>query len=250
MLSRLSLLLENEHTKKVTISMSSVFHGILMEIVGEETAAWLHGNPVNPYSQYIQYEEHTLRWTILTTTEEAKKRIIDPFMQETISQVYLSYHDITLKITDKHCSIMEKDCFLQQQYFTNFDRYFTIRFLSPASFKSKGSYRNYPTLHWIFQSLMHRHDYVDEENRIFDADVLETLEQRCHISNYRLRSACFSLEGVKIPSFLGSITICVRGNQSLVNLVNYLLMFGEYTGVGIKTSMGMGAVQVEHKERM
>ena len=108
---------------------------------------------------------------------------------------------------------------------------------------------NYPSIRWIFQSLMNKHDFVDGENQLYDEEVLETLEQKCYISQYRLRSTFFSIEGVRIPSFLGSITICVKGNQSIVNLVNYLLMFGEYSGVGIKASMGMGAIQIEHKER-
>lgn len=220
-----------------------------MEILGEETASWLHEGQMNPYTQYIQYDEDSIQWIISTMTAEAHQRILIPVMSFSGSQILLSYHDIPLKIINKKHILFKKDEFLQSQYFHDYERYFTIRFITPVSFKSKGKYRNYPTVHWLFQSLMHKHDFVDEDNQIYDEEVLETLEQKCYISQYRLRSTFFSVEGVKIPSFLGSITICVRGNQSLVNLVNYLLMFGEYSGVGIKASMGMGAIQVEHKER-
>lgn len=249
MLSKLCVNLKNESDKRITLNMSSVFHGALMEILGEETASWLHEGQMNPYTQYIQYDEDSIQWIISTMTAEAHQRILIPVMSFSGSQILLSYHDIPLKIIDKKHILFEKDEFLQSQYFRDYERYFTIRFITPVSFKSKGKYMNYPTVHWLFQSLMHKHDFVDEDNQIYDEEVLETLEQKCYISQYRLRSTFFSVEGVKIPSFLGSITICVRGNQSLINLVNYLLMFGEYSGVGIKASMGMGAIQVEHKER-
>ena len=60
----------------------------------------------------------------------------------------------------------------------------------------------------------------------------------------------FHLEGVKIASFMGSITIKIGGPQSLVNLVHLLMYFGEYSGVGIKTAIGMGKISVvENKKR-
>lgn len=249
MLSRLCILLENETDKRITLNMSSIFHGALMEILGSETASWLHEGQVNPYTQYIQYDEKSVQWNITTMTAEAHQRILTPLMNVSDSHIFLSYHEIPLKIIDKKHISLEKNEFLQTQYFRDYERYFTIHFITPVSFKSKGRYMNYPSIRWIFQSLMNKHDFVDGENQLYDEEVLETLEQKCCISQYRLRSTFFSIEGVKIPSFLGSITICVKGNQSIVNLVNYLLIFGEYSGVGIKASMGMGAIQIEHKER-
>lgn len=249
MLSQICIQLEKKSDKKITFNMSSVFHGALMEILGEKTAAWLHEGQINPYTQYIQYEENSVRWTITAMTEEAYQKVLTSLLELPDTQICLSYHDISLDIKKKEHQVVKKETFLQKQYFQDYDRYFTIHFITPTSFKSQGKYMNYPTVRWIVQSLMNKHDSVDEENKVYDAEVLQTLEEKCCITQYRLRSGFFSLEGVKIPSFMGNITICVRGNQSIVNLVNYLLMFGEYSGVGIKASMGMGAIRVEHKER-
>lgn len=249
MLSQLTILLENKSEKKITLNMSSVFHGVMMELLGENTAAWLHSGKINPYAQYIQYKDDRVQWIISTTTKEAYEKIICPLMEMTKDEIYLSYHKLSLKILEKNISSIKKDIFLRDQYFCNYDRYFKVRFITPSSFKSKGQYKNYPTLRWIFQSLMNKHDFVNENNKIYDEDVLELLDQNCVISNYKLSSTYFYLEGVKIPAFFGNITIHVRENQSIVNLVNYLLMFGEYTGIGMKASMGMGAIKVEHKEK-
>lgn len=251
MLNQLTILLEKQSEKRISINMLSAFHGVLMELLEKDTVAWLHKGQMNPYAQYIQYNNDIgkIQWIISTTTEEAYKKIICPLMESSEAGIYLAYHDLHLKILEKNISSVGKDIFLQDQYFGNYDRYFKVQFITPVSFKSKGKYMNYPTLHWIFQSLMKKHDFVNDDNKIYDEEVLGSLEQNCVISNYKLRSTYFYLEGVKISSFLGNITICVKGNQSIVNLVNYLLAFGEYTGVGIKTSMGMGAMKVEHKER-
>ena len=76
---------------------------------------------------------------------------------------------------------------------------------------------------------------------------LDTLEQICEhaqVIRYDLKSVSFSLEGVKIPSFIGKITIKLHGTDTMANFVNMLFEFGEYSGVGIKTSLGMGYMKI------
>ena len=64
-----------------------------------------------------------------------------------------------------------------------------------------------------------------------------------------MRSTRFHLEGVTIPSFIGEVTIKITGPQMMVNLANMLAAFGEYAGIGIKTSIGMGAVEINRERR-
>ena len=56
------------------------------------------------------------------------------------------------------------------------------------------------------------------------------------------------MEGIKIPSFVGEVTIRINGPEQMVNLANMLLKYGQYSSIGIKSAMGMGAVLVEDKE--
>lgn len=249
MLSKLVLSLKADADKNISMSMSSTFQGVLMEIVGEQTAAWLHESQINPYSQYIQYNADKIQWNILTSTAEAYERIIKLFMQEKVSVIEVKYSDIKFEILDKKLEQISMKNFMKRQYFSDYSHFFTINFLTPTAFKSEGNYKNYPTMHWIFRSLMKKHDAICKDSEVFDSDVLAMLEENTFITKYNLRSTVFYLEGVKIPAFLGKITILVKSSQSLVNLVNYLLMLGEYTGVGIKSSIGMGAISIEHKER-
>jgi CRISPR-associated endoribonuclease Cas6 len=119
--------------------------------------------------------------------------------------------------------------------------------LTPCAFKSRGKYVLMPTLKLIYQSLMNKFDSNAVDFSIKSDEVLEQLETYSEIVGYNLRSTHFHLEGVRIPSFVGRIGIKVHGPQPLVNLVHFMLAFGEYSGVGIKCALGMGGIRIIKK---
>ncbi len=53
------------------------------------------------------------------------------------------------------------------------------------------------------------------------------------------------MEGVKIDSFIGNIVIYCSCNKMLANIYNTLLEFSKYAGIGAKTSISMGGVNIE-----
>lgn len=93
-------------------------------------------------------------------------------------------------------------------------------------------------------SLMNKYDSATAENTMHDEDTLEQICEHAQVIRYDLKSVSFSLEGVKIPSFIGKITIKLHGTDTMANFVNMLFEFGEYSGVGIKTSLGMGYMKI------
>ena len=96
---------------------------------------------------------------------------------------------------------------------------------------------------------MHKYDSHHIEQQIFDEEVLQMIEERVFVKQYKLKSTWFYLEGTKIPAFVGSIQLYAKMTQSMINLINYLLKYGEFSGVGIKSAIGMGAISVQSKER-
>ena len=83
------------------------------------------------------------------------------------------------------------------------------------------------------------------ETEISGENLLEELEQHIQIIQYNLRSTFFYMESIKIPAFIGKIKIKINGPQAMVNLVNFLLAYSEFSGIGIKCGMGMGACKIE-----
>lgn len=76
---------------------------------------------------------------------------------------------------------------------------------------------------------------MSEKNSVFYPELLEDLEQHTMITEYRLQSRLFGVEGISIPSYQGHITLRMSGPQQMVNLMHMLLRFGTYSGIGIKT---------------
>ena len=54
---------------------------------------------------------------------------------------------------------------------------------------------------------------------------------------------------VAINGFVGSLEIQIKANRTLKNYIRYMLGFAEYSGVGIKASIGMGKLRLEEVDR-
>lgn len=79
----------------------------------------------------------------------------------------------------------------------------------------------------------------------------ETLEELCNSSEivkYRLQTIPFPLEKINVTGFVGKIGIKIKGSETIARYIRLLLRFGEYSGVGIKTGIGMGAIKYGGKE--
>ena len=108
-----------------------------------------------------------------------------------------------------------------------------------------GVYVNYPDIRLLLQSLMNKYSAASGNLEMFDEETLKQLTECVSVPAYQLRSARFPLEGVKIPSFLGRMTLQVRGSGTMARYIRLLARFGEYSGAGIKTGMGMGALRMQ-----
>ncbi|MDD3185225.1 MAG: CRISPR-associated endoribonuclease Cas6 [Anaerostipes sp.] len=241
MLIKLVMKLQYNREEKLSYQISSVMHGILMEHVSYEFGEELHLNGVKPFSQYItNMKEDSFQWNICTMTENAKKEIIDSLCKK--KEFYMKHKDLKLEVMDVSMTSIGYEELTEKYYFKEQPRYIDLQFLTPTAFKSNGCYVFFPSVRHIFQSLMNKYDTFSLESSIGSQEVLEHLEKYVQVNKYQLKSVRFSLEGVRIPAFIGSFTLKVNGPQQLVNLANMLIAFGEFSGVGIKSTLGMGAI--------
>lgn len=249
MLTRLHIIMEKPKDCKISVNISSLLQGALMEIVNSESAEELHNGGRQPYSQYVEVLEHEIVWTVQTLTKQAYEQIIVPLLDEKVSSIYLRHRDREFRILDKIQKQMSYEQLRRDYYFTNCSRFVTIQFVTPTAFKSKGEYVFYPTVRLLMQSFMLKYDACSDDGELFSEEVLEHFVEHVKIVKYKLRSYEFHLEGTKVPAFLGEITLKIGGAQAFVNLAEYLVRFGEFSGVGIKCGMGMGGIRVVEKER-
>lgn len=230
---------------EMSSGMAPFLQGVLMEHIDSRYAALLHQQPFNPYSSYCEpvKSEKALHWRISTLTDEATEQLLTPL--SAVDEIEVRAIGANLQIIERNLSALPlKD--LTNKIHDNAPRRAKVRFVTPTSFKSAGRYVMIPTVRLIFQNLLMRYCQIYEHDKEIDPETIDYMEKNVRVISYNLRSQYFSnvmSGGRKVPAFVGSMSFAMDGPQMLVGLANMLLGFGEYSGVGIKTAMGMGGMQ-------
>ena len=230
---------ENED---LSFQMSSLFHGAMMECISQEYADILHISGLHPYTQHVERRDRSWYWIITTLNEDAKCEIIDKLASK--DAVFILKKQLNLKFIKKRYIELTKKEFASIFYNEKPSRYINIQFITPTAFKINGRYINYPDIRAMYINIMNKYDAVNDEDAVCDDDVLDNLLNNTTINRYELRSTMFSLEGVRIPAFTGRITLKINDTQTMCSFANMLFRFAEYSGIGIKTALGMGAVRL------
>lgn len=227
---------------------SSNLQGVLMERIDADYAEQLHVQGLKPYSQYIRNGERK-EWIIKTLTKEAYQQIISPLLDHQFQEFDIEKKHIHIKICKKEIKVISYEQLMDEFYSNDCNRYLHLEFVTPTSFKSGGRYVIMPDMRYIYQSLMNKYSAVSMDMNMYDEETLQQLIESSHIIQYRLKSTSFPLEGVKIPSFKGEMCVKLSGTHTLANYVRLLARFGEFSGVGIKTAIGMGGIKIHDRHR-
>lgn len=223
--------------------MSSLFHGVLMENIPSEYADYVHYSQLHPYTQHLEINKECTKWVVTCLNDQAREYIIEQGI-DNLNEFDLKRQNIHVRIIDRMESTLSEQELTHQFYNEQASNLVRIRFVTPTAFKQAGRYLFLPDIRCIYQSLMNKYDASAESNVMMDEEVLDQLTEDTFMTGYRLQSVSFQLEGVRIPAFIGEVRWKIKGPQTMVNYANMLLKFGTFSGVGIKTSLGMGAVEI------
>ena len=241
MLSELKLELKAEGN--IGYLQSSLFQGVLMERADKAFAEDVHITGLHPYSQLIS-SKNGLTWTIRTLNPEAYKGLIEPLLSPDFNGFDLKAKDLHVDIISKSIRSKPYEDLMKTFNSEQTDKYIKIEFESPTAFKRDSEYVFIPDTRLIFGSLMRKYSAASSSTDMTDEDTLQYISEHSSISDFRIRSTRFPLEGVKIPAFMGEITIRFRGTDTMARYAKMLLEFGEFSGIGIKSGMGMGAIKI------
>ncbi len=235
---------------QLNTNMSSLMQGVIMENASPQFAEKEHISAIRSYSQYLTHDSEEPIWVINALNDDAKENIIDRICG--LKSIYIRNRDIVLLPKTVEIKTTSFDELFEANYYTDVQkpRYIRLEFITPTAFKSEGMYINYPTVRLLLSSMINKYDALSDITKLSDENLLEQLEKSVSIANYNLHSTLFHLEGVKIPSFMGRVTLKVNGGKNMVSMINMLAEFAQYTGIGIKSAIGMGAVlRTERRER-
>lgn len=246
---KILLELKGSAGQRYSSSVATLLHGALMENIDSDYVGRLHSQDFHPFSQYALVDGDTIKWQISVLNEEAEDKIISRLMADDLQEIILEHRNERFEITRKEVikEVSYHDL-INEFYFGKQDRYLRLKFLTTTSFKQNGQYCIFPSVRLIFQNLMKKYDQSSEDSSIFTEELLEHYEKYAQISGYRLQSSAFRLEGIKVPGFRGEITVKINGPQQMVNMAWLLAKYGEYSGVGIKTGIGMGGMEIAERQ--
>lgn len=220
-------------------------YSALMEFLPQEVAEAYHQQGMTPFSQYLLpgKEKNSATWVVNLLTEEVEtllvptlKKCTSIFLRELScpmalrmeQEEYIAQPEVLL---DRAAAMDDRSCH-------------SVRFLTPTSFKHNGRYQIFPEIHSILWSLVQKWNQVAPDYALTDQDALRLLEERLWIRDYRLQSCRFELKGQKVPGFVGSVWIQNRLPASLIEIWRILIVFSQYSGVGMKTALGMGGISL------
>lgn len=219
----------------------------LLSELPSEYADELHIQRGHPVSQYVCYDTESKSpiWRINLLTDEAAELFV-PALERAES---VELHSGSVAITGKELSGKTdfKDLILRGREL-NASRA-ELCFVTAAAFKQNGSYVIFPQERLILQSLINRWNSFCPEYPLSDEDAFAMLASGLCISDYSLHSVRYNLKNVYIPAFVGRVTLTARLPAPLLELWNALLCWVPYSGIGIKTALGMGGTDVRFSER-
>ena len=246
MLAKLTMELSGEECG-LSYQKSSLLQGVLMEHIEPEYAERLHETGLKPYSQCLYLRDRKYYWEINSLDQTAYDGIVNPLLDSSFTGFYLEHNDAEVRIKGKSLKTKSYQELVEDYYFGDTGRRIDMSFLTPTAFRQNGRYVFYPDIRLIYQSLMNRFDTFSPDQAIKSDETLEQLVDYTEISRYSLHSTRYFLEGVKIPAFTGSIGLWIHGPDPMVHLAWLLFRYGEYAGVGIKTAIGMGCMEIEER---
>lgn len=249
MLATLQIELDSKDDPKIKYSYGSLFQGLMMECIDTNYAEYLHNQTLNPYSQYVYFDkekEHYI-WQISTLTEDAKNNIIDKLVENIGSSITLTHNDLSFDVLSKNIINIQSYNELVDKVFLNEEKKNIIRLklLTPTTYKSNNEYQIFPSIRALYSSIYNKWNTFSDKISLADEEVFEHIITHSSIIKYDLKSYKYNLEKVALNSFIGNLSILIKGPKELQTICTLLVEYAQYCGVGAKTSMGMGGIKFE-----
>ena len=219
-------------------------YGWLMEQLPPTFGEQFHKSVEHPLSQYLYRDRSSgeLIWVLNLLSEELAQ-VLSPVLDGS-GEIPLCTGMVAARLLETH-AIPNPEALILHARQEMPERRCTFTFRCVTSFRQDGRYVLFPQEQLILNSLIRRWDQVCPAYALTDEDALAALLRGIRISDYRLRSGRYWMKDVKIPGFIGSITLSARLSPPMMEVWRLLCRFAPYAGVGIKTSLGMGGVSVE-----
>lgn len=217
-------------------------YAVLLERAPKDFGIQVHQMNISPISQFLDCRARQMKWVISLLGNQAEEAFGD--LLESPAPLRLTKDEVmlspVLKNTDR---IADPD----EMFFraAQGSGRHVLQFRTPTAFKSRGNYQILPTSRLILQNLINKWNGCFSDCMIEDEDGegIEAMADGLVCRRFQLHDQRYFLKGNSIPGFVGTLTLDNQLKGFHRELVDMLLTFAGYAGVGIKTSLGMGGVE-------
>ena len=219
-------------------------YAALLEEAPSSFSSGVHEDMVTPVSQFVTAQDNSLLWIVNLLGRDSESAL-GPLLEQAM-HFRLQKDNTVLFVQERRSwNIPDVDNLLTLG--ASHSRMHHLRFCTATAFKSRGQYLNLPTSRLIVQSLIKKWNGCFPDCPIEDADGegMEAIAAGLRCRQFRLRDRTYFLKGSAIPGFVGELMLENRWGGFHRQLASALLLFSAYAGVGIKTTLGMGGVQVQ-----
>ena len=240
------ILICNMPLNKYDMKLGPIFQSWLYEHLPNDEVIKLHDSSLNAFSVGAYQEKKNMIFEVNTLNHYYSDLFGKILMDSNLLNIrFKNLKNVVFNIQEKRTTTVSsqqlRDIFYNEEDISKFDVYVK----TPISFIQNGKYINFPDIECMFRNILSKYSYIFEDSVKVDNDLLSQIIMSTYIGRYDLHSRYFPIHKVYIPSFNGNLRIFIKGNHTIKNYVRMLLKFAEFSGVGIKTSMGMGKVIVK-----
>ena len=238
-----SLTITLHSPEKPNYQWGSSFHGMLMSLLPQDTAAFLHEDGQKLLSQWLEpVSDDKLAWHI---------HVLDDDLAGVVMQAIAEAPSLYSRDRRAAFPVLRADCvqkneidFAETMLAAPARKGVGLEICTPATHKSGGRYVTLPTVELICRSLTQRLSALWPGLLFPDEETASQLVSLVSVGRYGLRSAVYGVGGSYAMGYMGHLEFRFSGDDLKQRLLHALFAFAPWFGIGAKTSLGMGGCRL------
>lgn len=214
-------------------------HGVVMKQIPTEYAEQLHRNEYQPFSLFCieNASENTVMLRMSALTDEAEL-----ICRTLSSQEYVTVYGLKKplqRIAFQHSEPIPAEAILGAIV----PKGYRVDFISPAVFRRSGKCHCTPEISRYLRSAAEK--FALFEGAIYDIEKLLEYAATIPIDRYSLNGQRYNVSGSVYSGMTGWMEL-IFPDRSTENaaLLNAVLRYAKYSGLGAKTAVGMGGISL------
>ena len=217
-----------------------MLYAALLRETSTEFAANIHESTAAPISQYVVPAQGRLCWQVGLLGEACERELLPVLLNKESYCLGKAATELTVEKAE-----LERIFMPQELVPTDLcGQAHELELCTPAAFKQQGRFVNRPEPRLIVQNLVRRWNGCLPEWSIGwdDAQITEVADA-LRLRGLRVQDQPYGIKGNAIPGFVGTMQLENTLDDPRREILDELLAFAVFSGLGVKTALGMGGIR-------